>query len=462
MKLHQIKKTVFRSSMLVLLFLVALFIFNLKISNAQSTLIVSKEVEGAVLAEDWAKVAKLLDDVKAETPEPVLRLIKGHADLALNRNNESLCMFISVASSDNDLQEWDKWTRDFAGRNPKSIIAYYFRGDALARIKKWDEALTAFNKALELNPKHAMVLNARGVVYAAKRDLTLARNDFDNAISINQSFADAYANLGSRFIQMKDGAEGAINEFDKALRISPGFALALHGKGNVEVILFQIEEAEKNLNKAKEYGTCGKELFNENIINIAAYVHGVDKKELIAMIPKDGDGIGMSLKRTFENPVGSSGLKQFENSLKNFERFGGKPGVGQWSFNRVGESFYHLSPTEKITANKMVDNFLDKNPNLSRHFYEGAKDFAHNPIRSFGYEVKGKIGGTMGGMEAGVKIPASTSDQAYRDIGKGFQDKAMNRMSNLPEGVLASLADANWDEGQWPFVEYYGLIYSMK
>ena len=80
-------------------------------------------IREAILQEEWGKVAVLLDSVDAQTPSPVLRMIKGHATLALNRNNESLCQFLSVSSED-DIKKWEKWSQGFVKENPNNVIAH--------------------------------------------------------------------------------------------------------------------------------------------------------------------------------------------------------------------------------------------------------------------------------------------------------------------------------------------------
>ena len=84
-------------------------------------------VEQALLAEDWIKVAELLREVDTTSASPVLRLIKGHACLALNRNNASLELFASMLK-DTDSQAWQVWTDEFASRHSQHAIASNYEG----------------------------------------------------------------------------------------------------------------------------------------------------------------------------------------------------------------------------------------------------------------------------------------------------------------------------------------------
>ncbi len=246
------------------------FAMRLVSLRAESAPGISGYVERAILAEDWTKVTDLLGTVDGGTVSCVPRLVKAHACLALNRNNESLCLFLSVSSQD-ELSEWKRWTQNFAGRNPKKAIAQYFRGDGLARLKQWDSALAAFNQALDPNSAHALALNSRGIVYAAREQWNEALLDFVAAAEAQPSFADAYASRGTLSIQRQEGPTGAVRAFSRALEIEPDFALARVGRAAVEMVLGKWDEAEKDLKRAQELCKAGLEtLHRATLLNAAA------------------------------------------------------------------------------------------------------------------------------------------------------------------------------------------------
>ena len=153
-------------------------------------------VEQALLAEDWIKVAELLREVDTTSASPVLRLIKGHACLALNRNNASLELFASMLK-DTDSQAWQVWTDEFASRHSQHAIAWYFKGDAQARHEQWESAGESFEKAVQLDPRCYLAWNARGVVAHAVGNTLMARTYFLYATKTKGDFADAYASRGT-------------------------------------------------------------------------------------------------------------------------------------------------------------------------------------------------------------------------------------------------------------------------
>ena len=145
---------------------------------AELTHLMDQEVEKAILAEEWSKVADLLDSDDSLTSASVARLIKGHACLALNRNNESLELFLNASSAE-DLERWEEWTLGFAEQNPHNAVVHYLKGDAFARMEQWDSAILAFDKALQIKPDYPLALNARGVALCACGRWDGAEADFE-------------------------------------------------------------------------------------------------------------------------------------------------------------------------------------------------------------------------------------------------------------------------------------------
>jgi len=228
-------------------------------------------LEAALLAETWPQVATLLKDVTPRTPSPVLRLLKGHACLAVNRNNESLCLFLSL-NADNDKEAWLAWAKDFAGRHPQNPTAHYLHGDALARLTKWDQSLEAFNKSLKINKHYALSLHGKGVVHAALWQLEPARENLREATKISTSCAEFYNSYATYILQRKTDPQKALKWFERALKISPHYILSLNGIGSSKTLLREWDEASTDLATAMSLakGCLGemKELINLNIYTL--------------------------------------------------------------------------------------------------------------------------------------------------------------------------------------------------
>lgn len=415
-------------------------------------------LEKALLSEDWKKVADLLGSVDTETPSPALRLIKGHACLALNRNNESLCLFLSV-STDEERKEWEKWTHDFANKNQKSAIAYYFKGDALARLKQWDNALIAFNDALKLKQNHPLVLNARGVTYAAMGSLDNALIDFDHATVASEVFADAFCNLGAVAIQQKEGAKGAETDFTRALNKSADFAFALYGRGCVMLVLGKWEKANEDLRKAILLANCLSGMLSSDIENI---LQKIEEKQKTQFASIDGNNPGFGLEsRTI-------------NALKE-----GRWGVnGFWAKEMIKQNASNPHSLNQIYSamNECAKNKPGFAPYVPKYFNEVAKDNARfgtlNNVNEFtksslSAQATSKIGKNTivgsGSFDSGKNLTRdltnfnTLNNQQFKNI-NSFANKASNA-----GGFKTDLNEAIRDEeSDWLFSPKYGLLYSIS
>ncbi len=86
--------------------------------------------------------------------------------------------------------------------------AYLKRGLAYAKKGQYDQAISDFTKALEINPRYAYAYNNRGLTYWNKGQYDQAISDFTKALEINPRDADAYVNRGVAYM--------SIGQYDKA------------------------------------------------------------------------------------------------------------------------------------------------------------------------------------------------------------------------------------------------------
>lgn len=126
---------------------------------------------------------------------------------------------------------------------------YLQLGSAKYSLGLNEEAITDFNKALELNPKNVDALGHRGIVKSQLGHHEEAITDFDEAIKLKPNDPGLLNTRGViRYIFKQ--YEAAINDFDKALKINARHAGSLHYRGLVKVQLGQNEEAIEDMNEA--------------------------------------------------------------------------------------------------------------------------------------------------------------------------------------------------------------------
>jgi tetratricopeptide (TPR) repeat protein len=78
-------------------------------------------------------------------------------------------------------------------RDPKDGIAYYLRGNALARNNDLGQAIVDFNKAIALNPGFAPAYDRRASAYVAKGDYTSAVADATRSAELTSKKASSAA-----------------------------------------------------------------------------------------------------------------------------------------------------------------------------------------------------------------------------------------------------------------------------
>ena len=80
--------------------------------------------------------------------------------------------------------------KDFSAslnENPKNFRSYYYAGIVLMMMNKNSEAITMFNKSLEINGYQAHVYFRRALAYFQEDQLILALHDLDNAAALGLS-----------------------------------------------------------------------------------------------------------------------------------------------------------------------------------------------------------------------------------------------------------------------------------
>jgi len=95
--------------------------------------------------------------------------------------------------------------------------------------QRYDDAITAFSKAIEIIPGDYQAYNGRGVVWALKGDFDKAIDDYNKALEIRPGYAEAYNNRGYARTQTGE-LQAALDDYSRALEINPLFVDAYNNK----------------------------------------------------------------------------------------------------------------------------------------------------------------------------------------------------------------------------------------
>jgi tetratricopeptide (TPR) repeat protein/S1-C subfamily serine protease len=133
--------------------------------------------------------------------------------------------------------------------NPNHALAYYNRGNLYDDQGKPELALADFNQAISINPNDAIAYNNRGVLYDDQGKVELALADYNKVIAINPNNAIAYYNRGSLYYdQGKPGL--ALADYNQAISLNPNYADAYNNRGVLYEEQGKVELALADYNRA--------------------------------------------------------------------------------------------------------------------------------------------------------------------------------------------------------------------
>jgi len=128
---------------------------------------------------------------------------------------------------------------------------WYNRGIAHEALREYDQAITDYTTAIELQPKPAYY-NNRAVAKERKKLYDSAIEDYTIAIGFAPTAARFYANRADTFEALKQ-LDRALLDYDTAIRLQPDCANYYYRRGEVFRILGQYEEAIENYSTALNF-----------------------------------------------------------------------------------------------------------------------------------------------------------------------------------------------------------------
>ncbi len=120
--------------------------------------------------------------------------------------------------------------------------AWHNKGLAIRELGKPEEAITYYNKALEINPGYADALNNKGDALVDLQRIEEAITSYEESLQINPMYGNAWYNKGIALANIEKPQE-AVACFDKVLEINPKDANAWYNKGSALFDLGRFEEA---------------------------------------------------------------------------------------------------------------------------------------------------------------------------------------------------------------------------
>ena len=158
-------------------------------------------------------------------------------------DNENLRKELTVAKGEKRQQKIAAYDENikYLGANE-----WFERGYSFGVSGNYNNAVDAFSKAIELQPKSAEAYNNRGLAYHNLHQHKRAIEDYNEAIRLKPDYAEAYNNRGNDSYQH----QRAIADYNEAIRLKPDYAEAYNNRGNTYHKLGQHQRAINDYTKA--------------------------------------------------------------------------------------------------------------------------------------------------------------------------------------------------------------------
>jgi tetratricopeptide (TPR) repeat protein len=144
-----------------------------------------------------------------------------------------------------------------------SAYSYMKQGDINNYLKKYDEAITSYNKAIEIFPNYSEAYVGKGLTLEKLNNIKEAFENYNIAIEKNPDYAYAYVCRGDISKPVP-----AVEDFSKAIEISPNYSYAYITRAYNYRLLKEYDKAISDYNKVMELSQEYKEFSLEQIADI--------------------------------------------------------------------------------------------------------------------------------------------------------------------------------------------------
>ena len=175
--------------------------------------------------------------------------------------SQKLSDFQALPAGGKPLNEWNPrskgWQSVVAGiretihkiQSQTEAALAFKQGNFLLTIRQIDQAIVAYSRAIELNPRYIDAYNNRGTAYGRTGNYEKAIEDYDNMIALDPKSSAAYNNRGISHAK-KEEYNLAIADFSKAIGFAPDYVEAYCNRGTAYYLQNEFEIAIENYNKA--------------------------------------------------------------------------------------------------------------------------------------------------------------------------------------------------------------------
>ncbi len=234
---------------------------NFKLAKDQITALTAGIVQTELIDEKWdgrtywlksritadaGEVVKSIDALRKDRQKTKeLEAIRKRSE-ALLKENERLRKELLTATGGKKQSQTTAYNKTIKELNAAEWLE---KGYAASMSGNYAAALTAYSKAIELNPQFALAYNNRGAVYGKLGNHNSAITEYDQAIKLDPRDAGAYHNRGNAYAETGNYNQ-ALKDYGKAVEQSPQYANAYVSRGIVYSRVGNHNQAVKEYDRA--------------------------------------------------------------------------------------------------------------------------------------------------------------------------------------------------------------------
>lgn len=227
---------------------------------------------------------------------------------------------------------------------------------------KFQDAIQDFDQAITLNPQFAEAYNGRGFMYHWLQQPSKALQDYNRAIALNPQLAEAYNGRGFTYHWLKQYPK-ALQDYNQSIALNPKFVEAYINRGRTYLHLRQYPQTLQDYDQAialnpKLPGTYTARGFVYH--RLKQYPQALqDYQQAIAIDPKFAQAFHL---RGFTY----YGLKQYSQALKDYgQAIALNPEFAQAYYNR-GQTYFQLERYPQTLQD--YDQAITLNPKLAQAY----------------------------------------------------------------------------------------------
>ncbi|PHX54717.1 hypothetical protein CP500_014585 [Tychonema bourrellyi FEM_GT703] len=199
------------------------------------------------------------------------------------------------ADAETDILLPDAQIQEFAPVNDdnyKQLLTagdYAKQGDACFFENRYEDAIAAYNQALQIQPDLADTWNNRGVVLTRMQRYPEAIASYEQATTIRPNYPDAWNNRGVVLLELQHFPD-AIACYDQAIQAKPNYADAWNNRGVAFSKMQEYEQAVISYNQALQIKNDYTDAWNNRgvaLSKLQKYEAAIDSYENAAKIRPD-------------------------------------------------------------------------------------------------------------------------------------------------------------------------------